>query len=257
MPLVRDVMSSPVISVVPAAPVSWVTTLLEKRGFSAAPVIDMGGLAGIVSLTDLLRVRSERNATRVRACMTKDVATVRDLETLTAAARRLAEKRVHRLVVTSDGLVAGILTARDVLDALGDDVAISDPIATIMTTDVQTVDIDDPIALATDRLAQARVHGLVVLDGSSPVGVFTRTEALAARHLSPERAGVATVGDVMSHETICIDVATPIQRVVRFVRSMNVRRILAVKQRRLAGVLSVLDLVGAAARSDVRSACSP
>lgn len=250
-------MSSPVVSVVPEAPVSWVTMLLEKRGFSAAPVIDMGGLVGIVSLTDLLRVRDERGTARVKSCMTRDVVTARDDEPLEAAARRLADERVHRLVVTSDGLVSGILSARDVLDALGD-VHIQDPIATIMTTDVKTVDVDDPIALATDRLADARVHGLVVLDGTGdgrPVGVFTRTEALAARHLPRDRA--TTVGDVMSHETLCLDVTTPIERVVRFVRSMNVRRILAVKHRHLAGVLSVIDLVAAAARSDVGDACSP
>ena len=50
-----DVMSSPVVSVPPDAPLKDVASLLVERRINAVPVVDAGGrLVGIVSEADLL-----------------------------------------------------------------------------------------------------------------------------------------------------------------------------------------------------------
>ena len=98
------------------------------------------------------------------------------------------------------------------------------------------------------RLAQANVHGIVVVDGTSPVGVFTHAEALSARKLPPALRE-SPVEDVMSYETICLDVATPLHRAAAYMVAMNVRRILVVEHRRLVGIVSCLDLVDVLARA--------
>ena len=54
----------------------------------------------------------------------------------------------------------------------------------------------------------------------------------------------------MSQETICLDVETPIYRAAGYGISMNVRRLLVVQGRRLVGIVSALDLVGALAPAE-------
>jgi predicted transcriptional regulator len=51
---VREVMSSPVVTVPPDMPLKAVAKLLVTRGVSAVPVVDRGELAGIVSEADLI-----------------------------------------------------------------------------------------------------------------------------------------------------------------------------------------------------------
>ena len=54
----RDVMTSPVITLRPGAPVQAAAALLCSHGFTAAPVVDAGGaLVGIATEADLVRGR--------------------------------------------------------------------------------------------------------------------------------------------------------------------------------------------------------
>lgn len=68
---VRQVMSSGVVSVWPAAPLSEVVALLEKHGIRRLPVIEAGRLVGIVSRADLTRYLATAPV-RVSAQTTRD-----------------------------------------------------------------------------------------------------------------------------------------------------------------------------------------
>jgi CBS domain-containing protein len=124
---------------------------------------------------------------------------------------------------------------------------LSDPIATVMTAPVEAIDIGEPIESAMCRLASTNLHGLVVVDGETPVGVYSHREALSARRLPPSLRD-RPVEEVMSYETICLGVHTPIHRAAAYGLAMNVRRFLAIEDEKLVGVVSSLDLVGALAR---------
>lgn len=100
----------------------------------------------------------------------------------------------------------------------------------------------DTIRTAIGRLDDANVRGLVVVDGTWPVGVFTHTETIQARALTPIFLD-SPVEHVMSYETICLDVRTPLYRVAGHAIQMRVRRILAVHDRELRGIVSGFDLV--------------
>ena len=59
----QDVMTAPVVTVAPEAPVPEIAALLIERQISAVPVVDGGAVVGIVSEGDLLRrgeTRTER-----------------------------------------------------------------------------------------------------------------------------------------------------------------------------------------------------
>ena len=57
---VRDVMTSPVVSIAPDAPVLTALSLMSRRRFRHLPVIDGGALVGFVSIGDLVKYRIER-----------------------------------------------------------------------------------------------------------------------------------------------------------------------------------------------------
>lgn len=250
-PLVGDRMSSPVVTASADTTVRALAATLAAHGFSALPIVRGEQLVGVVSTTDLVRERArlgaEAEVRHADAFMTKDVVTARPDEPLVDALRRLVAARVHRLVVVDEGVVVGILSTRDVL---GDAIAsrIPTPISAVMSSPAITVDIGDTVDVATASLAASNVHGLVVVEGSFPVGVFTHHEALSCRTLPPV-LGDRPVEEVMSYETICLDGATPLYRAAGHAVQMQVRRLLVVDHRRLVGVLSCLDLVDALARA--------
>jgi predicted transcriptional regulator len=244
MLLVRESMTKPVVTEAPATTVTSLIAILRLRGISALPIVERSELVGIVSTTDLLTAPADACAKDV---MSLAVLTVVPDDPLDAAARRLVAGRVHRVVVVEGGRVAGILSARDILFELRRR-RVPSPLGDIMRTPVESIEVGAPIAEAVDRLTRANVHGIVVVDGASPVGVFTHTEALAARKLPPA-LHESPVEDVMSYETICLDVSTPIHRAASYMVSMNVRRILVVEHRRLVGIVSCLDLVDVLARA--------
>jgi CBS domain-containing protein len=243
-PLVRDRMTAPAVTEGPETSLTALVAVLRLRGVSAVPIVHGGDLVGIVSTTDILRVKG---GARAKDVMSTPVLTVQGDEPLDAAARRLAAGRVHRLVVVDRGRVAGILSARDVLEEVRSR-KVTEPVGRVMTAPVETIDIGCSIENAVTRLARANVHGLVVVDGAAPVGVFTHAEALAARRLAP-RLLDGPVEDVMSYETICLDAATPIYRAAAYAIAMDVRRILVTEHRRLVGIVSSVDLVDVLARA--------
>ena len=244
--LVRDCMTAPAIVESPDASLTKLVAVMRLRRVTAVPIVRDGELTGIVSTTDVLRAPPTARASDV---MSTAVVAVAEDDTIEEASRRFAAGRVHHLVVLAAGgkHVAGVLSPRDSIGVLRHR-RVVEPISSIMTTPVETIDIGDPIAGAVSRLADANVHGLVVIDGGRPVGVFTHAEALAVRRL-PSSLATTTVEAVMSYETICADVLAPIYRVAAYFASMDLRRVLVVEHRRLAGIVSAVDIVDVLARA--------
>ncbi len=242
--LVRDRMSSPARSVRADTPLPEVAHALEQQHVSALAVVEGEKLVGIISSTDLVRAKAHGGLAPDRLArdqMTAKVIVVAPEATLEEGVRRMVDARVHRvMVVDADGKPVGVLSTRDVL---GDVVSARNTatLDSIMTRDVLTVDMGEPIVSAIEQLHEGNVHGLVVTEGYWPIGVFTHIEALAARALPPS-LGEQPVESVMSHETICLDSDTPIHRAASYAISMSVRRLLVVKRRDLVGIASCLDL---------------
>ena len=252
---VREYASATLVSVPPTMPLADVHAVLLKHDISGVPVIDAHGkLQGIVTTTDLLReARIEITAPGERPRITpppraagdlmrRDV-TVDEQAPLSEAAGAMVKHRIHRVVVTRAGVAVGVLSTRDAMRAVFQ-ARLASPLERVMTAEVQTIDEGDPIRLAIERLDDANVRGLVVVDGTWPVGVFTHTEAIQARAL-PAMFLDSPVERVMSYETICLDTRTPIYRAAGHAIQMRVRRILAVHDRELRGVVSGFDLVRA------------
>jgi len=251
---VRQFATMRLVSVLPDTPVAEIQALLEREDISAVPIVDRQGvLCGIFSTTDLLRIaRIEMESPRALArvwlpphrvsdVMRKEVVAVDENASLREAATKMLERRIHRVVVTRHASPVGILGTRDAMRAILA-ARVMDPLSQVMTTDLQTIALGETIDVAIGQLTDANVHGIVVVDGSWPVGVFTQREALKARAL-PHVLRQGPVEQVMSYETICHDVSTPLYRIAGQSIEMNVRRILAVDSRRLVGIATGFDLL--------------
>jgi predicted transcriptional regulator len=251
---IQEYMSATLIAVRPTTKLDEVLHTLEQRDISCVAVTDdHDALLGILSMTDLLRdavielgAPGERRRVTPSArtagdIMQTNVVAIDEERPVREAAELMVSNRIHRVVVRRKGRAVGVCSTRDVARAVLF-YHVEAPISVVMTKPVETIDVGDTIDTAIARLGDKQVHGLVVVDNENPVGVFTQAEAIAARAL-PVPLRAQAVERVMSYETICLDVSTPLHRAAGHAIAMRVRRILAVHGRRLQGIVSGFDLV--------------
>ena len=242
-------MVAPAITLPSTTLLGRATDQVLERKISGVPITDgdeAGALVGIVTTTDLLadwvRDSSQFGSRSVADIMRQPVFPVTPEASVAEVANVLGRERVHRVVVTAEERVLGVVSSSDLLidvKASGE----SAPLSTLMVRDISTIDLGTPVDEAITSLDLARVHGIVVVDGTRPVGVLTHREALLSRRL-PASLRAQPVEEIMSYETICLDDDTPIHRAAAYAMAMHVRRLLVVSKGHLVGIVSAFDLVG-------------
>jgi CBS domain-containing protein len=146
----KDVMTRTVLSAQPDWPVEQLADFLVSNSISGAPVTsESGELIGVVSLTDVARASTlsdldlseaerhdyyarlldepspsdrldyvpakEHSQIRVQEIMTPIVLDVNEDTPVREVAEKMVDARVHRLFVTREGKVVGIISALDLL----------------------------------------------------------------------------------------------------------------------------------------------
>jgi CBS domain-containing protein len=112
---VHDLMTASVITTEPHATIDHVRSLLERNKVGAIPVVDTEGQpVGIVSTTDL--VPSLKAGSPVSTIMTEKVYTVPQYDDVSVAARIMRNHKIHRVVVTHEQKVVGVISAFDLLE---------------------------------------------------------------------------------------------------------------------------------------------
>lgn len=120
-----------------------------------------------------------------RDIMTKHVVTIRPAESVRTAVERLIAEQISGLpVVDEAGRMVGIVTEFALLATAYDESVGSDPISRHMTTEVFTVDADDPIRKIADLFIVHRVRRVPVMDGGRIVGLISRRDVLTAVYRS-------------------------------------------------------------------------
>jgi nanoRNase/pAp phosphatase (c-di-AMP/oligoRNAs hydrolase) len=113
---ISDLMSYPVVTLSPDTRMKEVYTILREKGHMGIPVLDDGGLVGIISRRDFWKAKktSALNAP-VRAFMTKNVVTIEPGKSPMQAARLMIQHDIGRLPVVESGRVIGIVTRSDTM----------------------------------------------------------------------------------------------------------------------------------------------
>ena len=111
----------------------------------------------------------------VRDAMSTVVLTIGPAHTLRQAARLMSARRVGAaIVLDSDNCGLGILTERDVLNAVGAGMSPDEELAHAhTTTDVVFAAPQWTLEEAATAMVHGRFRHLIVLDGGDPVGVVS------------------------------------------------------------------------------------
>lgn len=184
--IVSSVMTRDVVTVRPDTGLKEIIEVLVHHGISAVPVLGATGeLVGVVSEADLLPKEEFRGGVdrprwtvwreqaawhKSRALvasevMTRSPVTIRETVPVSAAARRLAQVGVRRLLVVDDsGRLVGVLARRDLLavflrsdERIRDDILRFFDLALAVDTSGTTVDVTDGVVTLRGRLARRSV----------------------------------------------------------------------------------------------------
>jgi CBS domain-containing protein len=158
---IRDLMTADVVTATLDTQFKELTGLMAIHKVSALPVIDSaGGVAGMVSELDLLRKEQfeDQPGRTARDLMSSPAVTVAPDATIVTAAQLMDRHRIKQLVVVgADGMLAGIVTPRDLLRVY---LRSADEIRAEVVSEVLTSFATNP-ALVTVTVAD----GVVTLDG--------------------------------------------------------------------------------------------
>lgn len=207
---VRDVMTSPVVTVTPTTGFRELAALLRNRGITGLPVVDVEGrLVGVVSEADLLlkedrplparrddrswgrrEERAKAASTVASGLMSRHVVTVRPEDSIADAARLMHRHGVQRLpVVDPAGGLLGIVSRGDLLkvflrsdDEIRRDV-LADLIAGGVPTDLVRVSVGGGVVILEGDLAdKQRLRQIEEIAGAvdGVVGVRSRISRVAS-----------------------------------------------------------------------------
>ncbi|MEM2995492.1 MAG: CBS domain-containing protein [Candidatus Bathyarchaeia archaeon] len=118
--LVKDVMSSPVITIEEEAPTNRAAELMEKHGLGCVIVTSSDGKPlGIITERDLIvRVVAKNlkpDSLKAKEVMTSPLITIEPDETINEAARRMSRLDIRRLGVIYKGKLVGLISSKDIL----------------------------------------------------------------------------------------------------------------------------------------------
>jgi CBS domain-containing protein len=182
---VSEIMSTPLFCLAPDDPPDKAARLMLNKKISAVPLVGQGRILGIVTETDFLHCCTGEAAwqhQKVIEHMTAHVFQVPPHEPIRSAWHLMREKQIRHLVVTTNDVLMGVLSDRDLLagitwDAAGPD-GIQNQVRHIMTTRVATIKPEATVSEATQRMIDWRIGALPVADNGDLMGIITETDLL-------------------------------------------------------------------------------
>ena len=118
--LVRDVMSSPVVTINEKEPVDGVAQLMSRHGVGCIIVsTENDKPIGIITEKDLaarvVAKDAQPSSVIAKEIMSAPLVTVDSESTISEAARRMSLRKIRRLAVMHRGELAGIISSKDIL----------------------------------------------------------------------------------------------------------------------------------------------
>lgn len=182
---VREIMSHPLLTIAPDRLMIDASHLMETHRVRHLGVSDGADIVGVISVRDLARHFTEATSGAVQALndvyrpltvlMQKAIETIDARETVTAAARWMAQHRIGSVFVVEAGEIVGIATETDIVRrAVADRV---DPktatVGSLVTFPLVDIDLNRSIRDACETMAKHHVRHLAVRDQQKIVGVVS------------------------------------------------------------------------------------
>jgi CBS domain-containing protein len=208
--VVGDAMSAPAEVIGPDAELADATERMLERRIDCLPVVEGERLVGIVTTTDILALQSRRRRGSLQAgpvvaadIMTRVPVSARPEDDLTFAITSMARHGVRHLPVVSDGWrVVGMLSDRDVRDAVGDPSRVREQlhrgvhlspmkVAEVMTAPAIVAPQGEPLLSLAATLLERRVGALpIVAEHGRLVGIVSYVDVLVALYYQGEETAL-------------------------------------------------------------------
>ncbi|MDD1653834.1 MAG: CBS domain-containing protein [Methanomicrobiales archaeon] len=266
-----------VVSIPPTASIMGAIEKMTEFGFRRLPVTDAGTrqLRGIVTAGDIIDLmgggsrynlvlkKHAGNLLRainesVREIMTPQVVTVDGDARIQAVADLIVEKKVGGLpIVSSEGILEGIVTERDVMKVLTTEKR-STTVEEVMSTALTVTSPESPIGAATRQMIGNRFRRLPVVADDVLVGIITATDVM--KYLGTgqvfDRLVTGDVAEVMalpvrtliSGDLSTISPGRSLNDAAREMLHRNVGSLPVIEDARLVGLITEFDLVKAFSR---------
>ncbi|HEY8430391.1 MAG TPA: CBS domain-containing protein [Sandaracinaceae bacterium] len=196
--MVRDVMSSPVVTAPPHMDVEEAAAIMLRERIDALPVVQNGALLGILTSSDLLSHLAQcevppypQEEPTVGTLMIRRVDAAFADDPLTEAAARMVARGIRHLPVVDGTMrVRGILSERDVRQATGRKLLEIEEgeraeyarrlrVGDVMTPEPRTIGEDEPLGNAVRALVEDRFGALPVVDEEDRlVGILSYVDLL-------------------------------------------------------------------------------
>jgi CBS domain-containing protein len=184
---------------------------------------------------------------KVRDIMRPARWTIGPESTLSRAERIMARRRLHHLLVTDAGALAGLISERDILDARTDgkpdEAWWHMPVRSAMQDVPPTASPDDSVESAIARLADSPVDVLPVVERGFLIGQITATDLFEADRSPAERLRAPlTAADAMSEPAVAVGPGDSLLEAARLMVDHQVRHLPVVEAGEVIGMLSDRDI---------------
>ncbi len=181
----------PVLS--PETSISDAIAYFYEAESSALPYLRGSRIVGVVQRASVLKAILSMHllsVEKVRSIMSSPVITIDSEASMAQAQKVMAEKGVHKLVVTSAGRLYGLLTHRDIVrygarsEAGSRSMLSTAPpvirVADICGRDPESISRDEGAESALRQLIERSAPSIIVLNGARPVGMVSARDILGS-----------------------------------------------------------------------------
>jgi CBS domain-containing protein len=222
---------------------------------------ETGAPLGIISDFDLLvgewlsvdeeSLNTMRKLT-ARDLMTSPIETVEAGTLVNEAARRMAERDIHRMLVTVEGQPVGVISISDFVAGLAEQEAIRrETVGDVMSDTFLVCREDNTVLSAARTMTQSGWRSIIVVDSRGRLqGVITGHDLLS---LAGSRVDEnLKVGELMNRSLVTIDIHASLQEAADLMIQNHRHRVIVVDQSDPEsfplGVISSFDIVAEMAR---------
>lgn len=184
---VRDLKLARPVTCGPDDTTVMIASDMTSRGIGCLPVLEDDGLVGIITEMDIMRAyldisqheRSSANLKRpVTELMTQPPHSLTPTSTLGEAAKLEVDLHVRHLPVLDDRRLVGIVSDRDIRRARGQGKDESTLLSAIMSTELLTIEPEEPLWRAASLLLQGHISALPIVDEENCVGIIALIDLL-------------------------------------------------------------------------------
>ena len=168
-----------------------VAQIMIQEKLDGMPVVSKDEVIGVLTKTSFLEICKGKpyNVTKISDRMQGEIITVSPTDRLVHARRCLIDNGVGRLPVVEDDVLVGILTAKDVANAMISFRKIVPDkyknsrirnllVEDVMTQNVRTIDPDSTLEQVSTMMLENRYSGIPVEEEGSLVGIITKTDII-------------------------------------------------------------------------------